>query len=88
MWDIDTLDWKTHNLNSEMQIVKDALNKAPASNSGHIALEHEVLSFSSGQNRRYTKISRVNLRLTIKLSNSSYLKLSSLSKAKVTRWLL
>ncbi|KAL1930631.1 hypothetical protein VTP01DRAFT_10793 [Rhizomucor pusillus] len=42
MWDIDTLDWKTHNLNSEMQIVKDALNNAPASNSGHIALEHET----------------------------------------------
>lgn len=40
-WDIDTKDWKTHNLKDE-EAAYTAMNKDSSKTLGHIALEHEV----------------------------------------------
>lgn len=42
IWDVDSQDWATHNLADEQREYKSVLDKASSSNSGHIALEHEV----------------------------------------------
>lgn len=89
MWDIDTLDWKTHNLDQELQIVKDTLNQAPASESAHIALEHEVISFDHINDRIFEILMNIFFfRLTSKLSSNSCRKSSNLSRARDIRWSL
>lgn len=40
-WDVDTKDWKTHNLKEE-EAAYDTMNKDSSKSLGHIALEHEV----------------------------------------------